>query len=288
MFSRVYQGWRSRRATRLRHVDQALEGAARALGDLSILARSLAPWQHEPKASEDQNPVVLIHGFGGDVGSLGMLARGLAHDGWRVFPLDLDTLTRPVEELADRLGSHVARVRRRLGVGRVDLVGHSLGGLILRYYIQMLGGHEQVDRAITIGSPHAGGTLASYAVHPLRWLGYLPTPGAGQITAADQLMPGSEFYEWLNGPVYKVEACAKVDLTNVWSLADEMILPSWRARFPWAAREHRFVAHGHLGLVMSGTVAKLVRSTLRAPPRPAPGSIEPEVETEVEGVGRLR
>jgi pimeloyl-ACP methyl ester carboxylesterase len=288
MFSRVYQGLRSGRAERLRRVDQALESAARTLGDLSILTRSLAPWRHEQKATEDQNPVVLVHGFGGDVGSLAMLARSLAHDGWRVFPLDFDTLTRPVEALADRLGGHVARVRRRLGVGRVDLVGHSLGGLITRYYIQMLGGHEVVDRVVTIGTPHAGGTFASYALHPLRWLGYLPTPRPGQVTAADQLMPGSEFYDCLNGPIYRVETCGHVDLTNIWSLADECIWPSWRARFPGATREHRFVVHGHLGLVLSGTVGRLVRATLRAAPRPPLGAREATVRDEVEPVGRVR
>lgn len=207
-----------------------------------------------------------MHGFGCDVGSLGTLSRTLAYDGWRVFPLDLDTVSSTVETLAGRLARHVTRVRRRLGVGRVDLVGHSMGGLIIRYYVQMLDGFREVDRVVTIGTPHAGGTYASYAVFPARWLGFLPTPGPCEVHCADQLLPGSEFYDWLNGPTYRVENCAKVDLTNVWSLTDEAILPPWRARFPLATRERRFHAYGHLGLLLSGKVASCVRDVLLTEP----------------------
>jgi triacylglycerol lipase len=283
MFSRHLWDGETRRAHGLRRIDAAIERFSRAVGELSVLARSVSPLAWRRKAPEDQNPLLLVHGFGCDLGSLGTLARRFAHDGWRVFPIELDTVNRSVENLAERLARQVARVRRRLGVERVDLIGHSLGGLIIRYYVQMLEGWNEVDRVVTVGTPHSGGTWASYAVYPLRRLGFLPTPLPSETHSVDQLMPGSSFYEDVNGPVYRVENCARVDFTNVWSLADECVLPTWRARFPWAAREHRFSALGHLGLVISGTASEAIRQSLLAPPRPPLHLMEPGAAA---GVGR--
>ena len=41
------------------------------------------------------------------------------------------------------------------------LIGHSLGGLIARYYVQCLGGDERVHTLVTLGTPH-GGTATAY------------------------------------------------------------------------------------------------------------------------------
>lgn len=50
----------------------------------------------------------------------------------------------------------------------VDLVGHSLGGLVARWYLQEMGGAEHVGRLVTIATPHAGTRSAHIAPGPLR------------------------------------------------------------------------------------------------------------------------
>ncbi|MEZ0229652.1 MAG: lipase family alpha/beta hydrolase [Planctomycetota bacterium] len=252
----------------MRRFDRAATLVTKLVGDATLLAREMLPWEARTRrrAPEDQNPLVMVHGFGADVGSLGFLVRILELDGWRVFPVELDTVSHHVETLAWKLARHVRRVQRRTGTTRVDLIGHSLGGLVVRYYIQMLAGFERCDRVVTIGTPHSGGTLMSYAVAPLRALGYFPERSRGK--SADQLLPGSPLYEHLNGPVFRVENCDRVDFTNVWSLTDELIVPSWTARFERATREKVFVAKGHLGLVLSASVLRYVADTLLATPRP--------------------
>jgi pimeloyl-ACP methyl ester carboxylesterase len=278
LLSYTFRRDEARRAHLLRRLDRAAMLLTKLVGDATLLAREMLPWEARTRrrAPEDQNPLVMVHGFGADVGSLGFLVRILAIDGWRVFPIELDTVGNYVETLAGKLARHVQRVRRRTGATRVDLIGHSLGGLVIRYYVQMLAGHESCDRVVTIGTPHANGTLMSYAVGPLRALGYFPERSRGK--SADQLLPGSPLYEQLNGPVFRVENCDRVDFTNVWSLTDELIVPSWAARFERATREKVFLAKGHLGLVLSASVLRYVAETLLATPcprRPSSSSASP-------------
>ena len=80
-----------------------------------------------------------------------------------------------------QLRRHVERVGEPTGADKVHIVGHSLGGLIARYYVQRMGGSARVD---TLGSPHRG-TLAAYLI---------PTP------LARQLRPGSALLAELGSP----------------------------------------------------------------------------------------
>jgi len=50
---------------------------------------------------------------------------------------------------------------------RFILIGHSNGGLVSRYYIENLGGHINVDKLITIDTPHYGASVF--------WLSYIST-----------------------------------------------------------------------------------------------------------------
>ncbi|KAL6079688.1 lipase 2 [Balamuthia mandrillaris] len=58
-----------------------------------------------------------------------------------------------------------------LSLGKVNLVGHSMGGLDARYMVSCLGGHEFVSSVTTIGTPHHGSTCADW------FLRYMLRPG---------------------------------------------------------------------------------------------------------------
>jgi len=98
--------------------------------------------------------VVFVHGF---------LASGAVFDPMRdriarVVSAPSVEFTYPplgtVESIAARLTKFVARKVPR-GT-RVSLVGHSLGGIVARWYVQELGGQERVDRLVLLATPHAG------------------------------------------------------------------------------------------------------------------------------------
>jgi triacylglycerol lipase len=45
---------------------------------------------------------------------------------------------------------------------RIHLVGHSVGGLVIRWYVQELGRDERVVQTISLGSPFSGTAHARY------------------------------------------------------------------------------------------------------------------------------
>ncbi|MEU2102341.1 hypothetical protein [Nocardia sp. NPDC019255] len=65
---------------------------------------------------------------------------------------------------ATRLQHFVADVLNRFPGSRITFVCHSMGGLITRYYLEVLGGHVHAARLITIGTPFSGSVKAVKAL----------------------------------------------------------------------------------------------------------------------------
>ncbi|GAA2932476.1 hypothetical protein GCM10020221_30310 [Streptomyces thioluteus] len=61
---------------------------------------------------------------------------------------------------AEQLSAYVDRVRAATGAGKVDLVGHSQGGMMPRYYLDFLGGGPKVN-SLTGLAPSSHGTTLS-------------------------------------------------------------------------------------------------------------------------------
>jgi pimeloyl-ACP methyl ester carboxylesterase len=109
-------------------------------------------------------PVVLVHGIGDNRSAFTVLRRTLRRRGFsRIVTVNYSPLTSDVRKAAAALAGHVERVCEQSGYEQVFLVGHSLGGIIARYYVQRLGGDARVSTLVTLGSPHAGSQLARIA-----------------------------------------------------------------------------------------------------------------------------
>jgi hypothetical protein len=198
-------------------------------------------------------PVVLVHGLVDNRSvfstmSRSLRRRGFAHVGtWNYSPL----LTDVAGGAAD-LGEHIERICEQTGHDRVHLVGHSLGGLISRYYVQRQGGDRRVASLVTLGTPHAGSL----------WAHVVPTP------LIRQLRPGSPVIRELAEPA---PGC-RTPITAVYSDLDQMVVPtrSGRCDHPdLAARNLLVRGVGHLSLPRHRGVVDEVAATL-AGLRPAP------------------
>jgi len=101
-------------------------------------------------------PVVLVHGFGHNAGAFSELAARLAAAGF----FDLSTVTYGIDDdvpgIAARIDEQVDAITTALGVDRVHLVGHSVGGVAIRYWYDVLGGDEHADAVVTLGAPLRG------------------------------------------------------------------------------------------------------------------------------------
>jgi len=107
-------------------------------------------------------PVLLVHGYGANKSNWLFLRRYLQQAGFgRVHALNYNALRADIPALAEQCGARASELCERFGADRVHVVGHSLGGVVARYAVQV-SGLEAAATCITIASPHAGVRLARY------------------------------------------------------------------------------------------------------------------------------
>lgn len=205
-----------------------------------------------------RRPVLLLHGYGMNSMTWVWLASALRRRG--LGPLYTATYFSPqaLEQSAAHLGQVVDEILRREGAERVDIIAHSLGGLVSRYFIERLGG--RVANLITLGTPHQGTLLSRFGLGPV----------------ALQLRPGCAL---LVSPVTPPQG---VRYLSIYSTADQMVIPSDSARIlpdeasSESCSELRLDGLGHLSLLLSPQVAQLTAAMLRqkeeAGPPPPPTS----------------
>lgn len=134
-------------------------------------------------------PVVVVPGYGGDVGSVEPVRRQLTAAGREVSVVDTPgDGTGDLRDQARALAEVVDEVLAASGADSVDLVGYSAGGVVARWYVRELDGADVVRRVVTLGSPHHGTDNAATA---LAAAGSCPP-------ACEQLAPDSDLLRRLN------------------------------------------------------------------------------------------
>jgi Palmitoyl protein thioesterase len=199
-------------------------------------------------------PVVLVHGLIDNRSIFTVMRRSLRRRGfahvcsWNYSPLLTD-----VARGARNLGEHIERICQQSGHDRVHVVGHSLGGLIARYYVQRHGGDERVESLVTLGTPHSGSVLAHV----------LPTP------LVRQLRPGSPVLRELDEPA---PGC-RTPVTAIYSDMDQVVLPtaSGRCEHPDLSTRNVLVSGvGHMSLPIHRAVVDEGAATLAGRRTPVP------------------
>ena len=121
------------------------------------------------EAHSPPRPVVLLHGFASTPRSLAFLARHVRNRLKRpVLRPSLGFGWGDVSRAAKRVDAAIAAAR----FDDVDVVGHSLGGLVATELLKNVDRGVRVRRVITLGTPHAGVPLARYAA--IATLGFSP------------------------------------------------------------------------------------------------------------------
>ena len=185
----------------------------------------------------DQRTVVLVHGYLANRATLLPLATYLR---WRGLSQVLSFNYRSSEGIERAALALRDYLRRQVPGGRVDLVCHSLGGLIARVYLRHLGGGRRVDQCITLGTPHQG-TYNAY------WV-------ASRV--GDELRPDSRLLQRLATPSNEA---ARVRFLSIVAGSDNLVIPRVFARFE---DEVRVPDVGHLGILFSPRVFRLVADRL--------------------------
>lgn len=118
-------------------------------------------WLPEPGPGASGPPVLFAHGVFHTASAWVLYARWFRRAGFN----NLHAWTYPsfgtdFDALLDRLEAKVQDLRERNSGSKVVLVGHSLGGLLIRAYLSRPGAREAVAAAVAIGAPHQGSVLA--------------------------------------------------------------------------------------------------------------------------------
>jgi len=125
----------------------------------------------------------------------------------------------PLEQLAQQLGR---QIEQRYGPDQpIDLLGFSMGGVVARTWLQLLGGHRRTRRFWSVGSPQRGTLLAQWVP---RW------PLAG---IADMKL-GSRLLRQLNADPLGLRP---VECSSFYCPTDLMVVPGWRATLPLGPRQ---------------------------------------------------
>jgi triacylglycerol esterase/lipase EstA (alpha/beta hydrolase family) len=194
-------------------------------------------------------PIVLIHGFMGTRGSMYPLEKRLEEDGFCVFSFNLGMINlRDIRTSAFRIHRKIDAILAQTNVDQIDMIGHSMGGLIGLYMIKKLGGDKRVKRFIMMGTPVNG-----------TWVALAGVATVGLYSSSTwQLLPRSRFLDELRQGALP----EGVEYHSV-SAARDWVCP------PASTRLRGFQAHsvnlGHSSLILSAEVYKHVLKILRDP-----------------------
>ncbi|MGH3714038.1 MAG: esterase/lipase family protein [Micromonosporaceae bacterium] len=188
--------------------------AADPIGDAKALQAWIPDgnnWSCQPSAAHPY-PVVLVHGTSATgTENWFNFAPKIAARGYCVYALNYGNRgLRRMEESAPQLATFVRGVLAATGAAKVDIVGHSQGGLMPRYYLKNLGGAAYVDELISMGAPNHG-TSNVFAV-----------PVGVICHACPQFAIGSDFLTALNSGGDTVPG---VRYTNITTRYDELVTP---------------------------------------------------------------
>jgi triacylglycerol esterase/lipase EstA (alpha/beta hydrolase family) len=202
------------------HVGTFANGIATEITDPTGMPAGSDTWSCKPSRTHPY-PVVLVHGtLANENFSWQALSPELKNAGYCVYAFnygaDGSTITHffglaPIATSAKQLSTFVNRVLASTGASKVDLVGHSQGGMMPRYYIQDLGGAAKVNMLVALAPSNDGTTALGFStlVSMLKSVGINFLTLAGCYSCTQQLV-GSSFLSSLNAaPSYGESASVK-------------------------------------------------------------------------------
>jgi triacylglycerol lipase len=196
-------------------------------------------WQ--PKQRPD-TPVLFLHGLLHNTSTFAWIKQKMVSAGWRDFrAVNLSTTQHTIPQLAEQTLETIHSMRREFGVAHVDVVAHSMGGILARYVLQKMGNDGLVRKLITLGTPHQGTALSRYLM----------------LSHLRELMPGSKTLLELESspPLIKTQAVA------VYGSLDVMLWPRERAHWN-GVRNIQLKGVGHAGLLFSKRVVQIILAHL--------------------------
>ena len=229
----------------------------RLSGSVPVASPAASPIVSKPGGRATQGsrplPVILVHGLYHNPAAWFVLRRRLARAGFgQVRCFGYASFGRSFEAIAGELAELLLAVAKEAPGGRVALVGHSLGGLLIRAACAdarvACGAGCRVAGVVTLGTPHRGSTLAGML-------------GLGRL--ARGLAPGGEVIS-----LVRALPCFPGPALSLYTPTDGMVLPLSGSFLDERERAAGWVERAlpptsHVGLLYSRTAAGQTVAFLR-------------------------
>jgi len=236
-------------------------GAVRVFG-WRLPFRATRYADHLPAEGRGRRGLLLVHGFVCNRGLWNPWWPRLLDAGVPCVALNLQPVFGAIDDYADAIDAAVRRLSNATGRPPL-LVGHSMGGLALRAWLQRYAGQTRVHGVITVGTPHHGTWLGRFAFSvngvQMRW----DSPWLGALAGAEASAPVPRF-------------------TCFYSHCDNIVFPATTATLPGADNRHlRGQAHVHM--LQHPAVLDEVMAQLAEPDCAPPGAAQPGVNSRSPG-----
>jgi triacylglycerol lipase len=212
---------------------------------LTAIVAALALSPALPAAAAPSTPVVFVHGFTGSASNWTTAMSVFRSGGYsssQLFAYEYNSYGDNVTN-ARGLATYVANVRSRTGAAQVDIVNHSMGGLVSLWYVKQLGGAQYVRHLASIAGANHGTTYA----------------GACLIyTTCQQMYPGSSFINTLSSGD---ETPGSTRYGTWYSPCDGIIIP-YTSTVLSGATNNYVACQTHIGYLTDTSVLTQVRTFL--------------------------
>ena len=151
-------------------------------------AQSLVADIDQPQPASVQGQCeVLLHGLGRSHRSLGWIESTLRGAGFATANIDYPSQSQTIEASALQAVPEGLRECRDAGAHTIHFVTHSMGGLLLRYYLSI---HEvpELGRVVMLGPPNQGSEVADALAGTVLY-DRVNGPAGGQLVTGPQGMP---------------------------------------------------------------------------------------------------
>ncbi|MEV0538467.1 esterase/lipase family protein [Nocardia salmonicida] len=151
-------------------------------GALAVICALAAP---SATAAEPHTPVVFVHGYQGGPDKWNTAVSSFKSAGYtsgELFAYQYDW-TKSNKTSAEGLATFVKQVLADTGAGQVDIVNHSMGGMVTNWYVKQLGGQASVKHIASLAGAHHGSYNAA---------------SCQQYASCKEMYPGSSFLTTVN------------------------------------------------------------------------------------------
>ncbi|KAA9153511.1 alpha/beta hydrolase [Amycolatopsis acidicola] len=198
-----------------------------------------------PAHAATHNPVVFVHGYTGSASNWAtaeslFLANGYSSNELYAYEYNWSQSNKTS---AQGLASYINQVKQKTGASKVDIVNHSMGGLVSDWYLHELGGTANVGHLASIAGANHGTTYASACLI---------------YTSCQEMYPGSSFITTVTSGD---ETPGATKYATWYSPCDGVIIPYTSTTLNGAANNY-VVCQTHIGYLTDTSVLNAVRTFL--------------------------